>query len=82
MKQKDFTVIGFIVLFSAILSFLLSNALISTPKNRQQKVEVVEPVSSSFNRPDAVFFNKYSVNPTQKVKIGGDTNTKPFNSGQ
>ena len=82
MKQKDLSVIGFIVILSAIISFLVSNAVISTPKNRQQKVEVVEQISSNFTRPDSAYFNKGSINPTQKVKIGGDSNTKPFNSVQ
>jgi len=82
MKQKDITVIVFIVIISTVISFILSNAVISSPKNRQQKVEVVEAISPNFNRPDAKYFNKDSVNATQKVQIGGDPNTKPFNGGQ
>lgn len=79
MKKKDITVIVFIVIFSAIISVLLSKILIATPKSRQQKVEVVDKITSDFVRPDVKYFNKDSVNPTQTIQIGGDPNTKPFN---
>ena len=82
MKKKDLVVIVFIVIFSAIVSILLSKALISTPKNRQQKVEVVDKITSTFTRPDPRYFNKDSVNPTQSIQIGGDPNTKPFNGNK
>lgn len=82
MKQKDISVIVVIVIVSVVMSVLLSSKLIATPKNRQQKVEVVEKITSTFNRPDAKYFNKDSVNATQTIQIGGDPNTKPFNSAR
>ena len=82
MKQKDIITIIVIVFMSAVVSFFASNALISSPKNRQSKVEVVEPIGSEFNRPDEKYFNSKAVNPTQKIQIGGDPNTKPFSNGQ
>lgn len=78
MKQKDIALIVFIVGISAIISMGLTKAIISTPKNRQQKVEVVEPITSEFTRPDQKFFNKDSIDPTQTIQIGGVSNTKPF----
>jgi len=78
MKQKDIFTIVVIVIVSAVFSFVLSNFLISTPKNRQQKVEVVDPIGSEFIRPDTKYFNDQSINPTQKIQIGDSTNTKPF----
>ncbi len=79
MKQKDLALIIFIVGLSGIISYFISSAFISSPKNRQQKVEVVEKINSDFIRPDAKYFNKDSKNPTQTIQIGNDSNTKPFN---
>ena len=78
MKQKDILTIVVIVIISAVFSFILSNALISSPKNRQQKVEVVDPIGAEFVRPDNKYFNDKSINPTQKIQIGDSTNTNPI----
>lgn len=80
MKQNDVITIMVIVFLSAAISFFASNALISSPKNRQQKVEVVEKIGSEFIRPDEKYFNDKAVNPTQKIQIGENTNTTPFSS--
>ncbi|MEI7632458.1 MAG: hypothetical protein WCJ60_04010 [bacterium] len=82
MKKKDLSLIFFIVVASIILSVLISSKIISSPNNRQQKVEIVDKISSSFIQPDTKYFNKDSVNPTQTIQIGGDPNTKPFKSAQ
>jgi len=78
MKQKDIFTIGFIIIFSGVISFVLSNALFGSPKNREQKVEVVDKITSDFNRPDTKYFNKDSINPTQTIQIGNNSNTQPF----
>ncbi len=78
MKQKDILTVVVIVIISATFSFVISNLLINTPKNQQQKVEVVEPIGAEFVRPDSKYFNDKSINPTQKIQIGDSTNTKPF----
>lgn len=80
MKQKDIATIVFIVGLSAIASVLISNKIISTPKNRQQKVEIVESIGSEFTRPNDKIFNDKALNPTQIIRIGNDSNDKPFNS--
>jgi len=80
MKEKDIITIMVIVFFSAVISFFASNALISSPKNRQQKVEVVEKIGADFVRPDEKYFNNKAVNPTQKIQIGDNTNTTPFST--
>lgn len=82
MKQKDIAVIVFIIGLSAIVSYFLSNAIIAPPKSRKQNVEVVEPISADFSTPDAKYFNKNSINPTQTIQIGNDSNSKPFNVQQ
>ncbi len=87
MKQKDIALIVFIVVVSAFISYFLSGILISSPKNRKESVEVVESIKADFptvsQDPYSKFFNKDAINPTQTIKIGGDSNSKPFSgSGQ
>jgi hypothetical protein len=79
MKQKDVALIIIIVFVSGVVSFFASNFFFASPKNRQQKVEVVEPITSNFPTPDSQYFNKNSVNPTQLIQIGDSTNPNPFN---
>ena len=78
MKQKDILTIVVVVIVSVVFSFILSNALISTPKNRQQKVEIVEKINDEFIRPDSKYFNDQAINPTQKIQIGDSTNNNPI----
>ena len=79
MKQKDLALIIVIAAVSAVVSFFLSNKLFVTPDNRQQKVQVVDPISSKFTTPDARYFNSNSIDPTQQTQVGADTNENPFN---
>lgn len=78
MKKKDLSIIAAVAFFSAVVSFLLSGWLFSPPKDRKQKVEVVEPISTEFTRPDSRYFNKDSINPAQNIQIGTDENSNPF----
>jgi hypothetical protein len=80
MKQKDLMLIIVVVFISAVLSFVLSNAVISSPKSRQQKVEVVEKITPDFPQPDHKYFNSESIDPTLLIRIGDNTNTTPFNN--
>jgi hypothetical protein len=83
MKQKDFLLIAVVVIVSAVVAVVISGKIITTPKNRQQEVEVVTPISSEFSEPNKKYFNAESVNPTQLIQIGNGENTQPFNgSGQ
>jgi hypothetical protein len=79
MKQKDIAVILIIAFISAIVSFVASNKLFVTPDNREQKAEVVDPITASFQTPDKKYFNSNSIDPTQAGVIGGDDNQNPFN---
>ena len=79
MKQKDMLLIVIVVIVSATLSVFLTKALISTPKNRQQEVEIVDPISIDFPTPDKKYFNEKSIDPTQLIKIGNSSNKTPFN---
>lgn len=78
MKQKDVAMIILVSFFSAIVSFFVSNALFASPKNRQEKVEVVQEITSEFPTPDKKYFNENSRNPTQVIQIGEAPNPNPF----
>lgn len=80
MKQKDIAVIIAIAGFSAVIAFVVANAIFASPKNRQTEVQVVEPISAEFPAPDTRYFNQSSINATQTVEIGGNSNPKPFNN--
>ncbi len=79
MKQKDFLLIGVVVIVSAVASIILTKIIISPPKNRQQEVEVVNPISADFSKPDPRSFNTAAFNPTQLITIGENQNANPFN---
>lgn len=79
MKQKDIILIVVVVFVSGVISLIVSNLLFSSPKNRQEKVEVVEPITADFNQPDKRYFNSQSIDPTQIIRIGDNTNDQPFN---
>jgi hypothetical protein len=79
MKQKDIALIAVVVIVSGTLSLLLSNLVIASPKNRKQQVEVVEPITADFPKPVSKYFNSQSIDPTQLIKIGDNSNPQPFN---
>lgn len=81
MKQKDIALILVVVFASGVIALLLSNVLISSPKNRKEQVEIVDPITSEFETPDKRYFNDQSVDPTKLIQIGDTTNIKPFNGG-
>ena len=78
MKQKDIILIIVVVFISAVLSIVLSNLLISSPKNRKSTVEVVEPIKEDFLEADSKYFNSNSIDPTKQIKIGDQSNPTPF----
>lgn len=78
MKQKDLVLIGGIVVVSAIISLFVSKAIFVPPKNRQQEVEVVQPISASFSQPDSKYFNANAFDPTQPITVGQNANNDPF----
>ena len=78
MKQQDVAMIIVIVFISGVLSFFVSNKLISPPKHNL-KAPIVQPISSEFNLPSQKYFNGESINPTQIIHIGDNTNQTPLN---
>lgn len=79
MKQKDVIIIVVIAILAGAGSLVFSNLVISSPKNRQEKVEIVDAMSPSFKQPDPKYFNANSINPTKIIRIGDSTNPRPFN---
>jgi hypothetical protein len=80
MKQKDIATLIVIAAISAIVSFIISGKIFVTPANRQQKVEVVDVIDSSFQTPSSKYFNSSSIDPAQLVQIGSNNNQNPFNA--
>ncbi len=78
MKQKDYILIGVVILFSAVFSYFISGQFLTPTSKRQQQVEVVGPITSDFPLPSATIFNPQSVNPTKQIQIGGSSNPNPF----
>lgn len=76
--KKDLTAIFAVAIFSAIFSIIISGLFLSTAEDRKQSVEVVEPISTSFERPSETYYNSKSVNPAQNIQIGTDPNSNPF----
>jgi len=79
MKQKDLTLVIVVIFISAVFSLIISNFLISPPKNRKTQVEVVQKITSDFPEPDKKYFNSQSVDLTKLIQIGDNQNTQPFN---
>jgi hypothetical protein len=82
VKRKDIPIILVIVFVSAIISLFVSKAIFAQPKNRQQKVDVVQPITTDFPKPDSQFFNSNAIDPTKLITIGQNSNSNPFGSPQ
>jgi hypothetical protein len=78
MKQKDIALIAIIIVVSAVVSLFVSKAIIVPAKNRQQQVDVVQPITANFPSPDKQYFNSNSLDPTQLITIGQNANPNPF----
>lgn len=78
MKQKDVALILIIAGISTVIAIVLASVLISPPKNRQTKVQVVDKVTNDFPPIDERYINTSSSNPTRTVRIGGNNNPEPF----
>lgn len=79
MKQKDLALIIVIGAISAAISFAASHFLFASPGDRQQKVAMVDPITTQFINPDAKFFNSQSIDPAKLIEVGSGNNSNPFN---
>jgi hypothetical protein len=78
MKRKDLIIIIFVVVVSAIFSYLLFSQFLTPDNKKQQQVEVVKAITSEFQIPDNKQFNSEAYNPTKLIEIGPNANEQPF----
>ncbi len=78
MKKSDLTLIISITIVAVVIAVFVGNGFITTPKNRSQKVEVVDRFNTNFPAPDVRVFNDKALDPTKDIKIGPTTNDQPF----
>ena len=86
MKRRDLGLLVMVGAIAAIFSYVISSVVFSSPTKNPVSVPVITPISSSFadvkndNNYTAIF-NSGALDPTQLIRIGGQTNNSPF-SGQ
>ncbi len=78
MKQKDLITVIASVVVAGIFSFVICSQFITSSASKNQKVEVVQPISAEFNLPDKKIFNTEAINPTKLIEIAPNTNNLPF----
>ena len=81
MKQKDIVIVSVVVFIACIVSFVASKSFIVKPAARNQQVEVVDAISTTFAPPSKAYFNDESIDPTETIQIGDTTNLAPFSDG-
>lgn len=78
MKQKDIALIVVIAVISGSISFAASHFLFASPQDQQQRVAVVDKITTDFKSPDPKFFNSQSINPAKLIEVGSSNNANPF----
>jgi hypothetical protein len=79
MKQKDIALILIVSFIGIVLAIVVSNFTFNSKDSKKLKSDVVTAITTEFNEPDKRYFNKESIDPTQIIRIGENTNQKPFN---
>lgn len=79
MKQKDIALILVISFMSVVLALIVSNLVFNNSSSRKLTADKVIAITPEFNEPDKKYFNNNSVDPTQIIHIGENSNQKPFN---
>lgn len=77
MKQKDIALIIVVAFVAGVLSLLVSKFVISSG-SRDLEAQVVQPITTDFQKPDERVFNDKAINPTQLIQIGNSSNPQPF----
>ena len=70
MKQKDLFTIIIISAISAAFSFLLANVIFGGANKYYLKAPEVTPITSKFLLPNVLYFNGTSIDATQIITIG------------
>jgi hypothetical protein len=79
MEKKDIQVLVIVGIVSAIASYFLAGALITSSRDKVQTVEVIEPILVDFGLPNDTYFNGESINPAQPITLTPESNPNPFN---
>jgi len=79
MKKNDLAILISAIILSAVISILISKFVFPNT-TRQQQVDIVPSISSTFPKLDPSYFNSKSIDPTQFIVIGNSANSAPFNS--
>ncbi len=80
MKSKDMAIIGVSIILAAIISIFVSKLIFGRSASSQQ-VDLVPAISANWPQPDSRFFNSSSVDLTQFISIGNNSNPNPFGTG-
>lgn len=78
MKKNDIALLILIASISLVASFLLVKAFFGEPQATQTKVEKVEAISATIDKPPVNVFNIDAINPTVIIQIGDPSNQQPF----
>ena len=87
MKRDDIIKVAMAAGISAIISLFIAGAIFNSPAKHNQKVPVVQAISTSFpdvaNDPNYTgIFHNGALDPTQPVQIGNSQNNSPFTGSQ
>lgn len=78
-KQKDLLTLGFVVIFSAVLSIFLSGLIFNNNKTNTN-TENVPIISSNFPTNNSGLFKNLNNDPTVLIDISSNNNSNLFNS--
>lgn len=78
MKKNDLALILVTVFFAGVISLLVSKVFFTSGENSQLEAQVVQPITTDFQKPDERVFNEDAINPTQLIQIGNNSKSDPF----
>lgn len=87
MKRKELIMLGSVAVVAAFFAYILAGILFGSPKKNAVLVPAVTPISSNLpiTNNDATYksiFNSQAIDPTQLIRVGGQTNPQPFTGQQ
>ncbi len=79
MKKSDIAMVIFIVGLVGMVTYFMTDMLLSTPTKSPQTVTYAEKFTDRVAKPDRAVFNEHGINPTVESNIGS-TGGLPFKS--
>ncbi|HUC95909.1 MAG TPA: hypothetical protein VMR76_03055 [Candidatus Saccharimonadia bacterium] len=80
MKKNDITFVVSVMIVGAIVAVATTSSLIVKPNSKNDQVETISVLKTSFQTPNSSYFNSQSIDPTQLITIGGNANGAPFSN--